>query len=296
MCAKTKKAVKIILGAITSLLVIIVSAFLTLPLWLGPTAKTIVNRVVPKKTGVRFEIKNMAINPFSGKFLIEGTCLSNPTGYKPKEAARVGKVFAHIDMSSIGTDVIHIKEITIDDVFASYVSHNGTNNFEWISNHVASSMEEREEETPKASSTNETKVIIDKLSVSNSKVQLEFIPLPLPNIKLTDIGKKSNGATLSDVGKQIWEYGQKSASSVGNFASGFLNSVGSGIEKTTDAITSKTNALNGVSKSVNKAAEKTTKAVSGAVDAAGEGINKATEAVSEGASQLFKKAGGLFGK
>jgi ElaB/YqjD/DUF883 family membrane-anchored ribosome-binding protein len=208
-------------------------------------------------------------------------------------------------MGSLGSDVVHIKEITVNDVFASYVSNNGTNNFEWISNHALAGKEKTKEvkDEPK-SSTNETKVIIDNLSVSNSKVQLEFIPLPLPDIKLTDIGKKSNGATLSDVGKQIWEYGQQSVSAVGNLAAGFLNSVGNELgnisDKASGSISSTTNTLNEVSKSVGAAAEKTTKAVSdaasGAVDAAGKGLNKATEAVSEGASKLFEKADGLFGK
>jgi hypothetical protein len=305
MCAKTKKAVKIILWSITIPVVVLALAFATSPLWLGSAVKSIANSIVPKKTGVGFEIKNMDLNIFSGKFLVEGTCLKNPDGYKPDDAVKVGKVFVHVDMSSLGSDVVHIKEITVNDVFASYVSSNGTNNFEWISNHAAANKDETEKAKDKPKSdAKDTKVIIDKLSVSNSKVQLEFIPLPLPDIQLTDIGKKSNGATLSDVGKQIWEYGQKSFSKAGNLAAGFLNSVGNELgnisDKASGSISSATNALNDVTKSVGDAAEKTTKAVSdaasGAVDAAGKGLNKATEAVSEGASKLFEKAGGLFGK
>ena len=85
MCAKTKKAVKIILWSITIPVVVLALAFATSPLWLGPTAKAIANMIVPKKTGVDFKIKNMDLNIFSGKFLVEGTCLKNPKGYKPKE-------------------------------------------------------------------------------------------------------------------------------------------------------------------------------------------------------------------
>ena len=293
MNTKIKKTLKIILWSLLGLLLLFISLILTSPLWLGPAAKSMAESIVPQKTGTAFSVKKMDINIFSGKFLIEGTCLNNPKGYKPQEAAKIGRLFIDLDMPTLFSDVIHIREIAINDVFASYVSNNGTNNFEWISNYAASVSKQEEKEEVK-DEKNSKKVIIDRLSFSSSKVLLEILPLPLPEIVLTDIGKKSNGATLAEAGQEIWAYLSKSFSSAGNAVGGFLNTMNKELTSIAtegaNMLSGTTNTLNGITKSTTEKASGAVKAVedvaTGAIDAAGKGINEASE--------LIKKASGIL--
>ena len=234
MKSKTKKIIKTIAWSFLGLLVLLTVAIAASPLWLGSAAGAIARSVVPAQTGTEFEVGKISANVFSGKFSVEGIRLGNPKGYKPANAVTVGSVFVNLDMASLLSDVIVVKEIAVKDTFVSYVSNNGTNNFEWISNYMAAnSKQKRKEKKEKDEKTTaDKKAVIDRLAVSGTVVQFEFIPFPIPDITLNDVGKKSNGATLSEIGDQIWKNTSKSFKSTGTALGGVLNSLTSEIDET----------------------------------------------------------------
>lgn len=193
----TKKAVKITSIVIASIVLILAAS----PLWLGSVSKIVAESVVPDITGTDFDIDALSVNLYSGQVSAEGIVLKNPKGFKDADAVRVGKVDVKISMSSIKTNVIVVESVLVKDLFVSYVSSNGTNNFDYISSYASKSEDSEQDEKTQVSEAQDEgkKVVIDLVKLEGAKVKLGVVPLPVPNLELKDIGKESNGVILSEV-------------------------------------------------------------------------------------------------
>ena len=305
------KAIKFLLKLVLWLIVLVVVALLTLPLWFGPVVKAVAGKVAPKVAQIELAMDHLALNPYTARFELRGLRVGNPAGYAEKYAATVGDVVFDAETASLVTDVIHIEEIKVRDVFVSYVSGgpDNVNNFRQIQYNVAGGKEQyeaaqaakRQEEAaqpanrepapaepePQVGSARPAKrFIIDRLEVSGLTVQLGFLPLKLPvGLTLTDIGRESGGATLAEISQQVWDAILKAAGAVGDQ----LKALGS---MATEAGKSATEAVGKVTaaaaETLDSAATSLGAATGAAVGVAGEGA----KAVGEGA----KVAAGVAGE
>lgn len=330
-----KKALKILLWTIVGVLALVLVLVLTIPLWLGPTVTTVANKVAPEYTGTPFSLDGIGINPYTGKYRITNLNLGNPKDYPVPTAFSVSNVLVDVEMSSLFTDTIHIREITIEAPYVSYVSKDGTNNFEWIGAHAAAKAGPKEEEEEKAEEEKGPgkKVVIDKLTIAGTWVKLKILPeMPIPTITLTDIGKEKGGATWSEVGNQLMEAVMKASSAVGKGLTSAVDLLGDGLSGTTNVLSGAANLLgDGASKAVDSiggllggdkkddAAKKpdgekkdadAPKEGSGVIDAGkaagkgvidagkavGNGAIEAGKAIGNGAKDAVKKVGELIGK
>lgn len=197
----------------------------TLPLWISPVATAIAGKVAPSYTGTDFRIDRLYLNPYSGKLRINGVKLSNPQGFGEAAAFSLSNFSVDLVVGSLFSDTILVKEVVVEDPFVSYYSHDGKNNFDVIRANVEKAKgpapeAAASEESKQKSGTAEKKVVIERLRISGAKVKLiksDFIPsLMIPPIELTDIGKKSGGATLEEAWTQIANGVMKSVSSAGD--------------------------------------------------------------------------------
>ena len=318
------KIVKIILKTVVVLAALVVVALLALPLWFGPVAKTAANAVVPGVVKTDFHLGHLSLNPYTARFELGDMQLANPTGYSEKFAVTVGDINFDAETLSLMTDVIHIEEIKVKDVFVSYVNggENKVNNFQQIQYNVAGGKDKYEaaqaekkaaeaEQKPverKAEAKSDKsakKVIIDRIEISGVMVQLGFMPLPVPSLTLTDIGRKSGGATVAEAWQQIYEAVLKSAGVAGEqlkalgaltgdaakqataaaskAASQATEAAGKAASQATEAAAKLTGSVSDVTgsatKSVGKATEGATKAVGNAADAATEAAGKALDSI-----------------
>ena len=329
-----KKALKILLWTIAGILALVLVLLLTIPLWLGSTITTVANKVAPAYTGTPFSLDGVSINPYTGKYRVTKLNLGNPQGYSVPTAFSVSNVYVDVEMSSLFSDTIHIREITINDTYVSYVSNEGTNNFEWIGAHVESKIgaKEKPEEVEEEKKPGK-KVVIDKLTIAGTWVKLKILPeMPIPTITLTDIGKEKGGATWSEVGNQLMEAVMKASSAVGKGLTSAVDLLGDGLSGTTNVLSGAANLLgDGASKAVDSiggllggdkkddAAKKpdgekkdadAPKEGSGVIDAGkaagkgvidagkavGNGAIEAGKAIGNGAKDAVKKVGELIGK
>ena len=292
------KFVKFVFKAILVIVVLVVLALLALPLWFGPVVKGVANAAVPKVTLTDFNLAHLSLNPYTARFELGGLVLSNPQGYSEKIAAKVGELNFDAETLSLATDVIHIEEITVKDVFVSYVDggENKVNNFQQIQYNVAGGKEKYEaaqaekqaaedakaEEPAKPEEPAEEKpakkVIIDRLTISGLKIQLGILPISIPfDINLTDIGKKSGGATFAEVGQEIWAGIMKAVGSVGDAFKNLGNMTGDAAKQATE--------------SVGKAAGAAVDAAGDAAKAAGDAAGAATKAAGDAAKAVGDSAG-----
>ena len=313
------KAIKILFKAIICIVALVVVALLALPLWFGPVVKTAANAAVPGVVKTDFHMGHLHLNPYTARFELGDMQLSNPQGYPEKYAVTLGDIIFDAETLSLATDVIHIEEITVKDVFVSVVSggENDVLNFKQIQYNVAGGKEKYEaaeaEKAEKAKfdelQAKETaqkkrepepqvaeeekpakKVIIDKLHISGLKIQLGFLPISVPvTIELTDIGRESGGATLAEAWQQIWEGILKSAGVAGEQLKALGNLTGDAAKQATEAANK---AAKQATESVSKATEGATKALSGAT----EGASKAVSDTTKAAGNAVNKAGEAAGK
>ena len=324
------KVVKILLKVALVLVALVVVALLTLPVWFGPVVKTVANTAVPKVVKTDFHLGHLSLNPYTARFELGDMQLWNPQGYSEKFAATVGDIAFDADTMSLMTDVIHIEEIKVKDVFVSYVSggENRVNNFTQIQYNVAGGKEKYEakqaqakadkakaesekieapEEKPESGSSK--KLVIDKLVINNIKFKYGMITIPVPSITLTDLGKKSNGVTFAELGDQIMQAILKSASAVGDGIKALGGAVGDGAKmlgdsagKATKAVgESASKATKAVSESASKVTESVSnitgsgaKAVGDGAKAVGDSAGKAVDAVGEGAKKAADALKSLF--
>lgn len=267
-----KTTLKVILWTFAVVFVVLILAIATTPLWVGPLATKLANKMAPQYTGTDFHVEKISINPFSGKLRVYDCHLSNPAGYSQPEAFSVSTAAVDIAMGSLFTKKIEIKSIVIRGLYASYISKNGTNNFAVIAENATHAKaklaaEEAgmtddqkkayEEKLAKAADARQaradaesaiaatngtaTKVVIDLVDVADSKVTTDLLKfdatIPLPSITLHDIGKDDpEGTTVLGAIESVWNAILKSAVSAGGSISDAAGAVGQGASKAADAV------------------------------------------------------------
>ena len=272
---KTIKYIAFAVGAIVALVLLLV---LTLPLWLGPVVKPAVRVAAPKFTGTTFELGHLYLNPYTGRLEVGGLVVGNPKGYDEPVALSLSNLVFDAAMTTLCDEFVHVEEVTVDGVFVSYLGggEHGVDNFTQIQYNLAGGKEkfeasERKSEQKKAKAEaageeEETvaefamrKFVIDRLTVRNVRIKYGFLTIPVPvDIVLTDIGKDSGGATISEICEQVWQAILKSTGAVNDSIKALGSFLGDGANKTGDAL--------------GDGAKKT-------MDAVGEGAKKTTEAV-----------------
>lgn len=313
-----KKALKIIGGIVLAIVALVIVLVLTLPIWLGPVVKPVANTAVPKITKTDFHLGHLSLNPYTGRFELGDMQLGNPSNYDEKQAVTLDKLVVDVAMNTLATDVIHVEEVTVDGVFVSYVSADGVNNFDQIQYNVAGGKEKYEANKAKAEAEAKTsadksakeeekadedegpskRLVIDKLVINNIKFKLGMITLPVPSLTLTDLGKKSDGITLKELGEQIMQAIMKSATAVGDGVKALGNMLGDGASVVGEGASK---AASAVGESASKAASvvgdgasKTVDAVGEGAKKLGEGAGKAVDAVGEGAKKTVDALKSLF--
>jgi len=220
------KAVKFLIKMVVWLVVVVAAIVLALPLWIGPVTKAVANKIGPDYTKTTVNLGIFGLNPYSGRLQLGDFQMGNPTGFSSEKSVTLGNFEVELDPMSLMSEVIHIKSIKINDVYASVEFKDGKNNFSVIGDNCKGGVKKGEGvkgegegvkgEEVKGEGEGGKKVVIDRLEIGGVMVQLGPIPLPVPPLTLTDIGKKSNGVTLAEAWQQISESVMKNAGVVGS--------------------------------------------------------------------------------
>lgn len=303
------KAIKILFKTVVWIVAIVVVALLLTPIWFGPVVKTAANAAVPGVVKTDFHLGHLHLNPYTARFELGDLQLANPDGYPEKYAVTLGDIIFDAETLSLMTDVIHIEEITVKDVFVSVVNggENNVGNFKQIQYNVAGGKEKYEAAEAKAEDARadamsgeknvaekepgeaveeeegpSKKVIIDKIHISGLKVQLGILPISVPvTIELTDIGRKSGGTTFEEAWQQIWAGILRSAGIVGDQLKALGGMAG-------DAASQATAAVGNVAGQATEAVGNAAKAAGDATKAAGDAVNQATESLNKAAEGATK--------
>lgn len=251
-----KKLIKGLLAVIGGIVLVLVLALALHPLWIGSAVKCGAEKIGPKFTGTPIALANCDINLYAGRVAFDGFELSNPEGCSDKTAVRVDKFNVEVDMGTVASDVIVIKDITLTGVYVSYVKATPEKyNFDVIADNANAAtskkgepaptveeppVEEQQDET-KTSKGEGPKVIIEKLTLGDLTVSHLGFPIPVQGtIVLTNIGKDTWGVSWEGAWKAVMTQLQQKLGLAGD---GLLELGNQGLDLGTAGVT---NALNAV--------------------------------------------------
>lgn len=205
------KAGKIIGGVlVAALAVVAVVVFLGLQN-LDQIIKVAIETVGPRVTGTPVTLSAVKLEITNGRGELHGLQINNPKGYSSPYAFYLGEVALQVDPKSLAGDVVVIKEVLIDGakLIAEQKGLKEINLQDLMDNmNQGSSTSAPTEEAPAASGDSGVLLIIEKLSLVNNDAKVITSQwgesrLSLPDIKLTNIGKKEGGLTPEQIGPAI---------------------------------------------------------------------------------------------
>ncbi len=252
------KKILLITGAVILVLVVV------LMLSLGSIIKSAVNTAGPKLAGVPVHLDGVSVNPLTGLVSIKGLVIGNPQGFNTPSAMELGEFKLSIAMPSLFSDTIVIKQILINAPQITYEKSLKSSNLSTLQANLTP--KETAAQKPEAAPAPEKKkgaakkVIIEDFQLNGAKVNMTItalggkkMTLPLPDIHIKDIGKKSGGASpaevISEVFSSITKAVTEAASSVGDAAGKALKDAGGAA---TDAAKGATDAAKGAADSIKK--------------------------------------------
>lgn len=137
--------------------------------------------------------------------------VGNPDGFKTKHAVSLREIRMQLDISSLATDIIRIKELTLIQPEITYEYATGGSNLDVLQRHIVRSISQQRSKRQNAPGSEPSqKLVIEDLyikdgtaSVSASALNGTVVSIPIPDLHLHDIGKKSNGATAGEAAQQV---------------------------------------------------------------------------------------------
>lgn len=251
---------KWILGSIGIIIVVVVVAIFVLLTNIGSVIKTAVNTYGPDITRTEVHLSDVKVSLLSARAEITGLSIGNPPDFRAPKAAEVGSVYLDVDEKSLMRDTIIIDRIEVVAPHITYEKRSGTDNFQTILNNIKKQtvQEKPPGEKPGATAEKDTgkgkKLIIRDFVVRDGKVTLAMAALggreitaSLPDIHLTDIGQKDNGATPAEAARQIVAalYEKISGPAVTDALNNQLKKLETGVQKAGEEVQKRTKDLEG---------------------------------------------------
>ncbi len=210
---------------------------------LDPQVASAIRRYGSEITGVPVSLSGVRISLTNSRATLHDLVVGNPHGFKTKHALSLGEISMTLDIGSLTTDVIRIKELTLIKPEVTYEYASVGSNLDVLQRNIERAIARQRGNTKKSQdSESEKKLVIEHLYVKNGTVNVsaevlnsDTLSVPLPDLHLQDIGKKSNGTTAGEAMRQILSpVIQQVGTSVASLG---LNTVGKTIQKGVGAAT-----------------------------------------------------------
>ena len=217
--------VKILVG----LAVVAVIAVIALVLSLNSIVKNGVTAFGPEVIKAPIQLDGVSISAFSGGGEIRGLIIGNPEGFKTPNAVKLGIASLQLKPASVLSDKIVVQSIKADGAEITFEGSLGSSNLgkiqENVDAYVAALLGPADKDKKAAPGK---KLQVDEIIISNAKINLSLTLLggksatiPLPDIKLTNLGQGADGITPAEVIKVVLkEVMTKTTTAVTGFLSG----------------------------------------------------------------------------
>ena len=194
---------------IFALLIVVAVAVVYVYASLDNIIKTAVEQIGAELTQTTVVLDKVEISPTTGSGALRGFRVTNPDGFSEDDAFRFSEVTVTIDVSSIRSDPVIIREMVIDGPRIVYEFGGGTSNLATLQNSIARKTPETDESPDRAVAAREPRIVIENLYLRNGSVGVsapalaQKMEVPLPDVHLTGIGRDGRGATPAQLAQTI---------------------------------------------------------------------------------------------
>jgi hypothetical protein len=200
---KLSKTIKIVLSVILIVVVVIV----VLVNVLADSAVRIgIETAATKALNVGVKVGKVDLSILGGKVSIADMAINNPPGYKYEKMLELGSGKIQVDVGSLLSDTIKVKEFNLDGIDLVIEQKNITNNNIYDVINSISAQEKKQKEPKEAKAEPSGKNIqVEKLRISNVTVKAKLLPVPgkadtvtlkLSPIEMNNLGTDSKMSTI----------------------------------------------------------------------------------------------------
>jgi uncharacterized protein involved in outer membrane biogenesis len=180
--------------------------------WLYSSRDILIKRAIehygPQLTGTAVKVRQVKLEPGQGIGAITGLEIGNPQGFSAARALTLGEMKLAVEPSTITSNVVHVKEISLEAPTITYERGAGGDNLSAIQKHIKSQLPKSQGGSGAAEKSKDApqrKFIVDHVQVRNAKVSYGgALSVDLGNVQLRDLGKKKGGATAAELTDEVW--------------------------------------------------------------------------------------------
>ncbi len=194
------KKVKIVIGALTTLFII---ALLVFSLSINSIVKSSIERIGTEMTGTAVTVDRVSISIFTGNGEISGFRVANPDGYGRDYAVEVDHFSISLELTSLLSDEVVVKEIVIESPLIYLEQKVPGNNLNEILRHVRDTSPQE---------TSEKHLVIERFYLNNGIAELytevggeREARVEISEIELNDLGRGGGQQALEEVIERIAE-------------------------------------------------------------------------------------------
>ena len=202
---------KLLLGLVGLLMLAIAGSLWWVYNSLDAQIASAIRRYGPEITGVPVSLSGAHVDLVDGRASLHGLVVGNPDGFKTKHALSLGEITMTLDIGSLTTDVIRIKALTLIKPEVMYEYASAGSNLDALQRNIERSLtQQRGNKKKTQDSESGKKLVIEHLYIKNGTAGVsaeilngDVLSVPIPDLHLQDIGKKSNGTTAGEAVRQI---------------------------------------------------------------------------------------------
>jgi len=197
---------KVLIG-VAALLVVVVGGLVFVWSNLDELVKNAIETYGSEATKTTVSVAEVKLTLENGEAKISGLKVGNPAGFTDPNIFELGMISTKINTSTINQNPIVIDEIIISAPAVVYeINKAGVSNVDVLKKNLGGGSSDSKSSASSESGGEELKMVIRKLVVEGSSAKVRIAALgskeqsvKLPRILLTDVGKKSGGATAAEV-------------------------------------------------------------------------------------------------
>ena len=180
--------------------------------WLYSSRDVLIKRAIehygPQLTGTAVKVKEVKLEPIQGVGAITGLEIGNPQGFSAARALTLGEIKLALDPSTLTSNVVHVKEISLEAPTINYERGAAGDNLSTIQKHIKSQLPKSQGGSGAAEKSKDApqrKFIVDHVQLRNAKVSYGgAVSVALGDVHLRDLGKKKGGATAAELTDEVW--------------------------------------------------------------------------------------------
>ena len=196
-----KTPIKIVYGILFVIVVLVIVAVVLVHIFGNQALKAGIETAATKTLNVTVSVGDVDLSIMSGRVGLQNLLINNPSGYQHDKLLELKSAKIEVDVWSLLSDTVKIKEIKLDGATVVLEQKGFSNNIKDVIKSIPAKKEQPAEPSGK-------KLHIDNLEITNTTVNVKLLPIPgkadtltlkLAPIKMTDLGgdNKLNTAALS---------------------------------------------------------------------------------------------------